>query len=300
MTGYGKRMAALLAAWLALAALAGCARRDPAGGARKDTDSGHVSAGDATGAPEPGEGIGSGDGDLRTYYEERIEEMKQTLLNERQERYISEYEYRERLAKLEQELRLLTAGAELDTARQVAGQPASPPHARAGCPTDAAAFRQLPVQHTGRAGDRDRVSGRRRNGGCPGGNWRLSGRGNRGRSLPGCGHYGGDPAGHGGNGRLVCLRGLHRAGQHDSARLGAEHFLRRLRELHKADCSVRAGFLRGALGGKLRTSGTVHMNTTDGGLPPLSLKQAPTCSALFQNRENKRIPENSGVFYIFF
>ena len=27
MTGYGKRMAALLAAWLALAALAGCARR---------------------------------------------------------------------------------------------------------------------------------------------------------------------------------------------------------------------------------------------------------------------------------
>ena len=123
MTGYGKRMAALLAAWLALAALAGCARRDPAGGARKDTDSGHVSAGDATGAPEPGKGIGGGDGDLRTYYEERIEEMKQTLLNERQERYISEYEYRERLAKLEQELRLLTAGAELDTAKQVAGQP---------------------------------------------------------------------------------------------------------------------------------------------------------------------------------
>lgn len=123
MTGYGKRMAALLAAWLALAALAGCARRDPAGGARKDTDPGHVSAGDATGAPEPGESIGGGDGDLRTYYEERIEEMKQTLLNERQERYISEYEYRERLAKLEQELRLLTAGAELDTAKQVAGQP---------------------------------------------------------------------------------------------------------------------------------------------------------------------------------
>ena len=49
--------------------------------------------------------------------------MKQTLLNERQERYISEYEYRERAAKLEQELRLLTAGAELDTAKQVAGQP---------------------------------------------------------------------------------------------------------------------------------------------------------------------------------
>lgn len=45
------------------------------------------------------------------------------------------------------------------------------------------------------------------------------------------------------------------------------------------------------------------MNTTDGGLPrqpPLSLKQAPTCFTLFQNRENKRIPENSGVFYIFF
>ena len=45
------------------------------------------------------------------------------------------------------------------------------------------------------------------------------------------------------------------------------------------------------------------MNTTDGGLPrqpPLSLKQAPTCFTLFQNKENKRIPENSGVFYIFF
>ena len=44
------------------------------------------------------------------------------------------------------------------------------------------------------------------------------------------------------------------------------------------------------------------MNTTDGGChgSPLSLKQAPTCFNLFQNRENKRIPENSGVFYIFF
>ena len=31
MTGYGKRMAALLAAWLALAALAGCARARPGG-----------------------------------------------------------------------------------------------------------------------------------------------------------------------------------------------------------------------------------------------------------------------------
>lgn len=45
------------------------------------------------------------------------------------------------------------------------------------------------------------------------------------------------------------------------------------------------------------------MNTADGGAAtaaPLSLKQAPTYFTLFQNRENKRIPENSGVFYIFF
>ncbi len=127
MTGHGKRMAALTAAGLALAVLAGCAWRTPTGGAREEPSAG-ASAGTDTGAAEPD----GADGDLRTYYEERIEEMKQTLLDERQERYISEYEYRERLAKLEQELRLLTAGAELDTAKQMSGQPETEPETASG------------------------------------------------------------------------------------------------------------------------------------------------------------------------
>lgn len=126
MNRYGKRLAAglivttVLASWV----LTGCTWKSPADGTSGESGTGNTSdrntTADSGSTPVP-------DGDLLTYYESRISEMKETLLKERQERYISEYEYRERLEKLERELELLAAGAELDTAKQVSGKPDKEP-----------------------------------------------------------------------------------------------------------------------------------------------------------------------------
>ena len=126
MNRYGKRLAmglavsAILASWV----LSGCTWQKSEG----DTSGGNIVGGtsDQNTSVDP-DNTSVPDGDLRTYYEARISEMKETLLKERQERYISEYEYRERLEKLERELELLAAGAELDTAKQVSGKPDSEP-----------------------------------------------------------------------------------------------------------------------------------------------------------------------------
>lgn len=59
---------------------------------------------------------------LRTYYEERIRELQDALMEERLDRYISEFEYKEKLAALQKELLLLSAGKELETTIPVSGE----------------------------------------------------------------------------------------------------------------------------------------------------------------------------------
>lgn len=59
---------------------------------------------------------------LRTYYEERIRELQDTLMEERLDRYISDFEYKERIAALQKELLLLSAGKELETTIPVSGE----------------------------------------------------------------------------------------------------------------------------------------------------------------------------------
>lgn len=59
---------------------------------------------------------------LRAYYEERVRELQQSLMEERLDRYISEFEYKEKLAALQKELLLLSAGKELETTIPVSGE----------------------------------------------------------------------------------------------------------------------------------------------------------------------------------
>lgn len=70
---------------------------------------------------------GATDAELRAYYEELIATLRQDLLSERLDRYISDYDYETRLAQLEQELALLQAGAELESTQSVGGHPTNPP-----------------------------------------------------------------------------------------------------------------------------------------------------------------------------
>lgn len=59
---------------------------------------------------------------LRTYYEERIRELQDALMEERLDRYISDFEYKERIAALQKELLLMSAGKELETTIPVSGE----------------------------------------------------------------------------------------------------------------------------------------------------------------------------------
>lgn len=70
----------------------------------------------ATEAPD------TSDRELVTYYEARLEELRQTLMNERLDWYISEFEYKERIDKLLAELEMLEAGKELETTIPVDGE----------------------------------------------------------------------------------------------------------------------------------------------------------------------------------
>lgn len=62
------------------------------------------------------------DKELAAYYEERLAELQQTLMNERLDWYISEFEYKERIDKLLAELELMEAGKELETTIPVDGE----------------------------------------------------------------------------------------------------------------------------------------------------------------------------------
>jgi hypothetical protein len=70
---------------------------------------------------------GATEEELRAYYEELIATLRQDLLSERLDRYLSDYDYETRLAQLEQELALLQAGAELESIQSVGGLPVNPP-----------------------------------------------------------------------------------------------------------------------------------------------------------------------------
>lgn len=59
---------------------------------------------------------------LRSYYEGRLEELQQALMQERLDRYISEFEYKEKISSLQKELLLAGSGQELDTTIPVSGE----------------------------------------------------------------------------------------------------------------------------------------------------------------------------------
>lgn len=59
---------------------------------------------------------------LRSYYEGRLEELQQALMQERLDRYISEFEYKEKISGLQKELLLAGSGQELDTTIPVSGE----------------------------------------------------------------------------------------------------------------------------------------------------------------------------------
>lgn len=67
------------------------------------------------------------DAELRAYYEELLTSLRETLLAERLEHYISDHEYKSRLEALQKDLALLMSGAELESSQAVSGTP-TPPH----------------------------------------------------------------------------------------------------------------------------------------------------------------------------
>lgn len=129
------RSLAAVAALLLL--LCGCAAGSSAGGAT-DGLTGETSQAPATqyretmseAAQEPPETTppdtqapsDADDEALRTYYEERIRELQDTLMEERLDRYISDFAYKERIAALQKELLLMSAGKELETTIPVSGE----------------------------------------------------------------------------------------------------------------------------------------------------------------------------------
>ncbi len=123
---------------LSLAVLSGChASGDSPSGSETDTSGLYTgspsngTANETAHSPVPGESaeeagtaaIPTEGEDLRTYYESLVADLQKELLEERLDRYISDFEYRARLAELQAELALLEAGGELDTTLPVSGKP---------------------------------------------------------------------------------------------------------------------------------------------------------------------------------
>lgn len=129
------RPAAILVLLLALCLLPGCG---PGSTAPSDTgtDSPATESQTAPDTQPDSPPPGATDAELRAYYEELIASLRQDLLSERLDRYISDYDYETRLAQLEQELALLQAGAELESTQSVGGHPTNPPEQNTAGETD--------------------------------------------------------------------------------------------------------------------------------------------------------------------
>ena len=133
------RPAAILVLLLALCLLPGCG---PGSTAPSDTGTegpateSHTAPATAPDTQPDSPPPGATDAELRAYYEELIASLRQDLLSERLDRYISDYDYETRLAQLEKELALLQAGAELESTQTVGGHPTNPPEQNTAGETD--------------------------------------------------------------------------------------------------------------------------------------------------------------------